>query len=297
MKIAVIGGDEREQEIARLAACDGATVVAYGFPWPPEGVSGVALASSVEAAFDDADFALFPIPGISAEGALFAPASPLPIVPSSSLLARMKKPASIILGWADENLKAAAGANGISLQEYEWDQDLMYLRGPAIVEGLLKIVIEKTRITIHSANVCVVGQGTIGSLLTRTLIALGARVSVAARNPVQRASAFAAGAVPRELDELPELAPGLDMLFSTVPHQIVGASVLSRLRPGTLVVDLAGPPGGIDLPSATGLGLNAVWARGLGRRAPVTVGASQWIGIRKRIESTWAQHAGQVVRL
>jgi dipicolinate synthase subunit A len=27
-----------------------------------------------------------------------------------------------------------------------------------------------------------------------------------------------------------------------------------------------------------------VWARGLGRRAPITVGRSQWAGIRKLIE-------------
>jgi dipicolinate synthase subunit A len=27
-----------------------------------------------------------------------------------------------------------------------------------------------------------------------------------------------------------------------------------------------------------------VWARGLGSRAPVTVGASQWSGVRPRIE-------------
>lgn len=289
MKIAIVGGDEREQEIARLAAATGALVSAYGFPWPAEGIEGVFRAANPQSALEAVDFALFPIPGISAEGALFAPAAPEPIIPSSDLLARMKQPAHIILGWADDNLKSAAGANRIVLHEYEWDQDLMYLRGPAIVEGLLKIVIEKTRITIHNANVCVAGQGTIGTLLTRTLIALGARVSVAARNPVQRASAYAAGATPHELDELAVLAPSLDMLFSTVPHQIVGHAVLRRLRPGTLVVDLAAPPGGIDLPTATDLGLNAVWARGLGRRAPVTVGASQWVGIRKRIESAWRQ--------
>ena len=32
------------------------------------------------------------------------------------------------------------------------------------------------------------------------------------------------------------------------------------------------------------LGLETVWARGLGSRAPVTVGASQWSGVRPPIE-------------
>ena len=48
-------------------------------------------------------------------------------------------------------------------------------------------------------------------------------------------------------------------------------------------MDLSAPPGGIDLEAAQRFGHTAVWARGLGRRAPVTVGASQWNGISRRI--------------
>ena len=53
----------------------------------------------------------------------------------------------------------------------------------------------------------------------------------------------------------------------------------------TLIVDLAAPPGGVDFDAAKRLGLTAIWGRGLGSRAPVTVGASQWGGIRERIET------------
>lgn len=282
--IAVVGGDKREQEIARLAAATGASVRAYGFPWPQAGIAGVTLAPDAAAALRGAQIALFPIPGIAASGALFAPAAPAPIIPDAQMLGGMKAPAHIILGWGDANLKAHAAALGIQLHEYEWDKDLMLLRGPAIVEGLLKIVIENTAITIHKAHVCVVGQGTIGFLLTRTLILLGAQVHVAARNPVQRAAAYAAGATVHTLEELPALAADLDMLFSSVPQRVIGRDVLERLRPDALVVDLAGPPGGVDFHTANELGLKALWARGLGSRAPITVGASQWSGIRPRIE-------------
>ena len=56
--------------------------------------------------------------------------------------------------------------------------------------------------------------------------------------------------------------------------------------PGTssLRSTIAAPPGGIDREAAAKLGLKFVWARGLGSRAPVTVGRSQWSGIRRRIE-------------
>ena len=48
-------------------------------------------------------------------------------------------------------------------------------------------------------------------------------------------------------------------------------------------MDLSAPPGGVDLDYANQIGLKSIWARGLGKRAPVTVGASQWKGISERI--------------
>ena len=100
-------------------------------------------------------------------------------------------------------VKAHADALSIKLHEYEWDRSLMLQRTPAIIEGLLKIVIENTDITVHNATACVVGQGTIGAVLGRYLVALGAHTHVAARNPEQRAAAYVAGASPHVLEELP----------------------------------------------------------------------------------------------
>jgi dipicolinate synthase subunit A len=284
LTIGMLGGDAREQEIARLAALTGATVRAHGFPWPARGIAGVRHFDDPAIVLQGARFALFPIPGISPNGALFAPAAPAPIIPTREMLSGMTPPAHIILGWADNNLKSHAGVLGIAIHEYEWDRGLMLRRTPAIIEGLLKIAIENTAVTIHDANVCVVGHGTIGAALARTLVLLGAHTHVAARNAEQRAAAFVTGAMPHELGELPALAPRLDMVFSTVPSRVVGAEVLERLPKAALLVDLAAPPGGIDFEAAARFGLKAIWGRGLGSRAPVTVGASQWAGVRARIE-------------
>ncbi len=287
--IALVGGDQREREIARRAALTGATVRAFGFPWPDGGIDGVAAVVDAGAALDGARFALFPIPGIAKDGALFAPAiAPERIIPDAGLLSAMAPQAHIILGAADDGLKAAAEQCGIGLHEYESDVRLMLLRGPAIVEGTIKVIVENTDRTIHDGKVCVVGQGTIGTLLTRTLVLLGAHTYVAARNPVQRAAAHAAGAQAIPLEDLPELAETLDVVLSTVPAPVVGPDVIARLPNHALVVDLAAPPGGADLAAAEARGLTAVWARGLGSRAPVTVGASQWSGIVERIAAILA---------
>ena len=285
IRIAVVGGDEREQEIARLAAVEGADVTAYGFPWPEGGIDGTTLAGSAAEAIRGARYALFPIPGIAADGSLFAPSAPEPIDPDAALLRGLAPGAQVILGAADERLRSAAAATGLMLHEYEHDEELMLERGPAIVEGALQQAIANTRVTIHGSPVTVVGHGTIGGLLARTLVLLGAQVTVVARNPVQRAAARAAGADAVPLEELRAVAAHVAMLFSTVPAAVVGRDALAGMARGSLVMDLAAPPGGIDLDAARELGLVAVWARGLGRRAPVTVGASQWDGIRRRIQA------------
>src|ERR1700732_689382 len=85
--IGMLGGDKREQEIARLAATTGAQVRAHGFPWPVHGIPGVQYLNDPAAVLKGARFALFPIPGIAASGALFAPAAAAPIIPDRAMLA------------------------------------------------------------------------------------------------------------------------------------------------------------------------------------------------------------------
>lgn len=283
LTVAVVGGDAREQEISRLAAAAGATVRCYGFPWPPGGVDGTELVGSAAEALQGADYALFPIPGIGADETIYAPYADEPIRPDAELLRLLKPGAAVILGRATRRFRAAADDAAVTISEYESDSELMYLRAPAIVEGVLGVAIANTDVTIHDAPVAVVGYGHIGSLLANTLGRLGARVSVFARNPVQRAAAYAAGCAAYPLDELASRAPDIAMLFSTVPARVVDKDVLTGMVQGSLVVDVSAPPGSIDCPAARELGLQAVWARGMGGRAPVTVGRSQWLGVARRI--------------
>jgi dipicolinate synthase subunit A len=291
-RIAVIGGDDRDPEIARLAAETGADVTAFGLPWPDGGVPRVRLAPSGPAAAEGADYLFLPIPmGVGLH--VYAPHAAEPIVADRALLSVLAAGAHVFVGRATPELQDAVDAAGLHLHEYDPDRELMLLRAPAIVEGAIQQAIENTDVTIHDASVVVVGYGMIGSLLARRLRDLGARLHVAARNPIQRAAAYADGAQPHTLEEIPDLAPDLQMIFSTVPARVVGREILERLPRGSLVLDIAPPPDHADLDLAAELGHRAVWARGLGRRAPITVGRSQWMGLRRYIEEIERARAEQ----
>jgi dipicolinate synthase subunit A len=290
LSIAIVGGDAREAEIARLAAETGAAVRAFGFPLPENGIPGVTQATTGPQATNGADIALFPIAGIK-DGCLYAPSLAEPIRIDASLLAGMAAGGHIICGSADAALTREAASRSLTIHAYEHDQESRLLRMPSVVEGVLGALIANTNHSLHDSEIAVLGQGPLGRLLALALHKLGARVHAVARDPVQRAEAVAQGIDACGLESLSTIAPCLNILVSAVPVKLVDAALLQRLRPGTLVVDLASPPGSVDLAAAKGLPIKAIWARGLGARAPVTVGRAQWIAIRRRIEAIYGLSA------
>ena len=99
----------------------------------------------------------------------------------------------------------------------------------------------------------VVGYGRIGRALTEKLRALGAHVTVAARREESRAAA--GGGIP--IEGITDALPLMRVAFNTVPSPVIGEKELTAVRPGTLLLELASAPYGIDLQRAAALGLNA----------------------------------------
>lgn len=283
--IAVVGGDGREREIARAACLAGAEVRTFAVPGPLP--TAVRVAASLRGALSGADAVIFPIPLPTADGAIFAPAAGEAIVPSPADFAVMKEGAVIVTGRASLAMREAARQWGLQLYEYEEDEELMLLRAPAIAEGAIAVAIRETEVTLHRSPCLVVGFGKVGPSLARTLLGMGARVTVAARNPVQRARALAFGCDAIPLTDVEAVLPQMAVVFNTVPVTLFQEGWLKRIGEGTVLIDISGPPGGVDREAAARLGVRYVWARGLGGRAPRTVGESQWQGIARHLARFW----------
>jgi dipicolinate synthase subunit A len=288
LKVAVLGGDARETEIAALAVEAGAVVRRFGTPDAGAGRHAGEVATTLHDALRDTRVAIGPIPFPGPDGRLFAPHAPEPIYLDVEALRAMDMDGHVVIGKATDDLLSSARAVGVVVHEYEHDTELMLLRAPATAEGAIAAAIERSPVTIHASPIGVLGFGRTARGLTRALLGLGAKVHVFARKAEARAEAYGYGASAHALADVPEIFPRLEIVFNTVPEPVVDRVFLSMLPPGTLVVDMSAPPPGVDHAAAEELGLDLLWARGLGASAPRTVGASQWVGISRIIEAALA---------
>lgn len=282
LEVAIIGGDARESEMAMIARDHGALVRRYGNPEPADGTN-IRHCASLQEILSGARVAILPVPLMAMDGSIYAPHAPAPIHLIEHDLRLMAAKAHIVLGRSDDNLKAAAAAAGVTLHEYESDTDLMLRRAPAVAEGAIRVAIELSPFTIHRTDIAVTGFGRTASVLVDKLLALQANVHVFARRPEARAAAYALGAGSHSFEDAATVFPSIQILFNTVPARILTERELANLPPTALVVDLAAPPGGVDLDAAARLHLRNFWARGLGASAPATVARSQWIGVDRAV--------------
>ena len=238
-RFAVIGSDARQLAAGRALARAGYAV---------EGPEEIALA----------DYILLPLP-------LDAARTPL------AELLRAARPGALALGgMLSEEAKAIAAEAGVELVDYFAREELAIRNAIPTAEGCIGVLLAQRKRTLWGSAVLLLGFGPVGQAVGTRLAALGAHVTVAARRPAQRESLGMQGA---ELARLARLAPAFDTVVNTIPAQVLTAPVLARLRPGSLIVDLASHPGGTDFDAAARCGHKAIHALSLPAAcAPETAG-------------------------
>ena len=181
-----------------------------------------------------ADYILLPLP-------LDAARTPL------AELLRAARPGALALGgMLSEEAKAIAQEAGVELVDYFARPELTVYNAIPTAEGCIGVLLAQRKRTLWGSAVLLLGFGPVGQAVGTRLAALGAHVTVAARRPAQRAQAESLG--------------------------MQGAE-LARLRPGSLIVDLASCPGGTDFDAAARCGHKAIHALSLPAAcAPETAG-------------------------
>jgi len=272
IKIAVLGGDERELILVAELVKTGATVVVAGFP-REKICHGAFIVNSVEEACRDIEVLILPLPGTNDKGVIRAVYAEQELQLSEKAVASIAKNGLIIIGSARKFLKEWTSKYKLNLLEIVEMDDIAILNSIPTAEGAIQIAMEETDITIHGSKTCVIGFGRVGITMARTLKALGSDVTIVARNPGQLARAYEMGCNRAGYDDLHEIMNHTDIVFNTVPTMVLDSKILKYANPDVLIIDLATQPGGTDFEAANTFGLKAILAPGLpGKVAPVYAG-------------------------
>lgn len=183
-------------------------------------------------------------------------------------------------GWMEKLQKKK-----IQVFDYYKDEELAIKNAVPTAEGVIGILIHSLPVTIDSLRCAVTGYGKCARTLCRSLKALGADVTAAARSDQNLHDAKKDGMKICRLADLDKTAENFDAVINTVPARILDERILSKLKKNCILIEIASAPFGIDFDCAARHGLTAIKAGSLpGRTAPQTAGeiicgtVLSWIG-------------------
>lgn len=272
IRVAVLGGDERELVLIPALAGAGAEVVAAGYSPRPE-LAGIKLVATVAEAVEGAQVIILPMPGTDDQGVVRAIFASEKLQITQEVFGRLAPETLVIIGTAKPFLRQWAARFGFRLVEIAEEDEVAILNAIPTAEGALEMAMHMLPITIHGCEAFVLGFGRIGQVLAERLAGLRARITVVARSRAALAKACAAGYSTCAFTDLAGEIGRAQVVFNTVPALVLTEAVLARTAPEVLIIDLASAPGGTDFQAAQRLERKAVLAPGLpGKVAPLTAG-------------------------
>ena len=262
-----MGGDERQLYLARAMAADGLDVRVSCLE-QGEGIDALEQVGPEKLAAD-CDLILLPLPVTKDGKTLNTPLSQVKI-PLDDNFAVLFPGKTVYGGMMEKLLKTSPLWDSVSAYDYYTREELLIGNAVLTAEGAVGMAIQEYEGALNSSRVLVTGFGRIGKALCLSLKGLGAQVCCCARKEADLTAIRALGCIPVRYEEVKD---AYDVIFNTVPAQVLDAQRLSCQRPDTLLLELASRPGGMDLEAAHKLGLRVIEAPSLpGRMSPRAAG-------------------------
>ena len=274
--IALIGGDRRQEVIARELLSAGHKVRIYGLGKSSFEISGAEICGKCEFAICGSDVVLLPLP-ITKDGINVSMVEGDTVSLGEIISQSAQNGVKVVLGGMipDEFITMSA-TYGVKIVDFYKDEALQRKNALPSAEGSLMIAMEHTDKTVFGMKALVCGYGRIGKLLCQILSRLGADVTVAVRRDESLCETSMCGYSAIKTDNIEDLsvaASNSDVIFNTVPHVIFNQSCIEKIYGSPLYVEIASSPGGIDVSCARRKGLQIVFAPSLpGKYAPVNAG-------------------------
>lgn len=268
---AVIGGDLRIIELAKMLAKENNMVYTYGLEKAEQlkGIENIVICEKLTQAVKDSEIVIGPIPFSSNGKDINTPFSNTSV--SVRELMHTINAKILIAGSIMPEVYDMANDEYIEIIDIMKREELAVLNTVSTAEGTIEIAISNTNKILHGSKVLILGFGRIGKVLARKMAGLSAKVTCAARKDEDLAWIKAYGHNATNINNLGENLSEYDLIINTVPHLVLTKERMDYVSEGCLLIDLASNPGGIDKKAAKDKNLKLVWALALpGKVAPVT---------------------------
>ena len=269
--ILVAGGDLRQVYLARiLAQTNKVYIMGFDRNVIPEG--NLILLDSLLSLSERVDYIILPLPA-SNDGVLVNTPFFNHSLALENLNSVLNENGIVFGGKFSEMAKRIFENHKITTLDYLDREEMAVMNAVPTAEGAVQIAMEEIPTTIFGQKILITGFGRISKVLAKILKGLGADISIAVRKYSDKAWAEIYNCKGILFTQLDESLNQYDIIFNTVPVIIFGKERLRMLKKGSLLIDLASKPGGVDIEEAGNAGVKTIWALSLpGKVAPISSG-------------------------
>jgi dipicolinate synthase subunit A len=271
-KIALLGGDEREQTLLSCLQETSAQLQVVGQP-SNNLASQVEVIDSLSAIDTGVDAVIAPMTGVDDNHKLKNTFSDQQLYLTEEFFSQLEPNTKFFIGFATEEIKEWISKYDLQLVELATLDELAILNAIPTAEGAINVAISNSKQTLHNNNSFVLGLGRVGLTIARMLDGMGSNTFGVARKAKDLARATEMGLEAVDFKNLKQEISRADFIFNTVPVLILGEEILKEAKSDVTIIDVASAPGGTDFEMAEEFGINAYLALGLpGKVAPESAG-------------------------
>ena len=189
------------------------------------------------------------------------------IVEPARLLPLLRPGQKLFGGSIPEQVQSQAEAAGAVVYDFMQMEEVALKNTIATADEAVSL----SPLNIRDSRCLILGFGRCGKTLGETLLGLKARVTACDRNQERLALAQILGCACLQASPPAPILSSFDFIFNTIPAPVLDSSLLSRVKPGAVSIDIASAPGGTDFAACSRLGIPARLCPGLpGRYSPAS---------------------------
>lgn len=272
IKIAFVGGDERQVYCAKYLADKGFECAMCGFDCYSGDFGLCTKCVNFCDSLEMSDVIVLPLP-LSRNGvSIYSPFSENEIL-LNDVCECTNENVIVLGGNADEESQGLFKQSGVRYIDYYEREELQVANAFLTAESAISIAVNELKYSMRDSSVLVIGYGRIGKALCYILKAMGVEVYASARKHKDFEWIRSFGYSPIETSNICDVVTNCGVIFNTVPKLVLGDDVLKCISDKSLIIDLASKPGGVDFDSAKKHGIKTIWALALpGKHLPKSAG-------------------------